>query len=352
MKLLEAVPNLKDRTVYMSWTGFPETTSGFYVYKCLKDNPSDMIQDVPETAEQIGSTTNAFFTDFRYFDSSILRRDVVYLIRAIDNKGQVCDTLNIEPLKSKSTLIQQRINAANYKAQLFFRNYNWAEDAYILRYKKTGKKCKCFDLDFGKSKNLSCPHCYGGGYVGGFYTPLPTKILPYSHNRSNKQIVSTIPTAGDSRLLRIPRYPGVYEGDFLFVDQMGILALTGADFKTIGATPTPTIMVNAVGLGKDHPAHTFSFDSFETTVDKVEGFSDGTVKITGNNLIPVIGVVRLDLYPQQDFGSNYTAGIMHIIKNTSSEMAFSVPDLKNRHTDLRYKLHMNNTFYEGRCFYA
>ena len=349
MKLLEAVPQVESRTVYLAWADVPENCAGFEIYLCDRLSDDSSILDAPEDAEKLGSTTNAFFTDLQFFDSSILRRDKLYLIRALDNSGQVCDSLVVEPMKSSSELVQRRINGANHKAQLFFRNPNWAEPIYILRYKKTGKKCKCYSQDFGKSKDPTCDICFGGGYVGGFYSPIPSRVMPIRSMISNNKVNSPISGAADIHQLRLPRFPAVYEGDFLYSDSMGIMIVTNSNYNKIRMTATPLISVDAAGLSREHPATKFKFDTLNTSVDCVTTYPGGKIVIRGKRLIPRLGVVKLYVYNSTDFGALFSAGIMHIKSSTEDELVFQTLEDTVYATEMRYTFHINNSQYDGRC---
>lgn len=351
MKLIECVPDASSKSVYLSWSDFPEGVTGFYIYLYDRKGPGDPQKDVPESAELIGTTSDAFYTDYKYFDSSILRRDYMYLIRAMDTRGSVVDSLSVQPMKSESKLIRQRLNAANYAAQLFFRNFNWAEVLYILRYRKTGKKCFCYIPDFGKAGNVACEVCYGGGYEGGFYTPIPTKILPISHQRSNKGNYQPEPLVSDQRTITVPRFPAIYEKDLLYSDSMGLLAVTSTSFRAVQSEPTPTIMVTTSALGKEHPAYKFDFDRVRTSIDKIEcGNPPGTVKVTGRGLMPVTGTFSLIIKGLSESPERVVLGMKELYEVTETSMLFKSSKILGLGNSFVYSLIMNNQMIEGTSF--
>jgi hypothetical protein len=352
MKLMECVPDASAKSVYLSWADFPENVAGFYVYVFDRKAPGDPSADVPESSELIATTQDPFYTDYRFFQGTILDRDMLYLIRAMDGSGKVVDSLNITPMKSRSVLIQQKINGANYAAQQLFRNYNWADHLYILRYKKTGKKCNCYIQDFGSSGNPDCPICFGGGYEGGFYTPIPTRILPINQRRTNKASYAAEPLASDQRNLTVPRFPAVYEKDLLYSDRLGLMEVIDSDFKNIQASPTPTLMLTTAALGREHPAHKFDFDKLKVTVSKITcGNPAGTVTVTGTALIPMLGSLSLRLIGDSETtNEEIILGVKNIKSNSDDHITFTSDKVEGYGTRFRYKLAINNELIDGFVF--
>jgi len=41
---------------------------------------------------------------------------------------------------------------------------------YLLRRKDWGTFCTCYDIDLGNTPSVTCPDCFGAGFVGGYYT--------------------------------------------------------------------------------------------------------------------------------------------------------------------------------------
>lgn len=350
MKLLQAIPDITTRSVYLSWVDFPIGTSGFRIDLIRRGAPADQSSGDSETATILGTTANSFYTDMLYFDKSIIRRDHVYRISALDSKGEVSDQLIVRPMDTDSTLVQKVINAANYKAQLLFRNYNWAQVVYILRPKRTGQKCTCYSRDFKSSNNPDCQVCYGTGYVGGFYTPIPTKYLSIKEETTDPSIDENKPAALGQRFLTIPRYPAVYKGDFLASDMLGLLSVISSSKKTVQTTPTPTTMVTTVALGREHPAHKFDFNAAVPSIDRFI-MGDGTVALEGTNLIPVIGSVKIVIEegPEELDSKTYTA--LDIKSMTSTKIVFkSDTKILVPQPYIKYKVFLNNIMFEKTQF--
>ena len=68
-------------------------------------------------------------------------------------------------------------------AQGIISNYNMyldnvlnTDEVYLLKKKRFGTRCSCFDDIRGKSKNSRCPICFSTKYVGGYYASEKMKI--------------------------------------------------------------------------------------------------------------------------------------------------------------------------------
>ncbi len=347
MKLLETVPAIDTKSVYMSWHDFPADTAGFRVYVRRRGSPSEPMSGDDDTSTLLGITVNSFFTDMRFFDSSILRRETYYIIKSFDVSGTVTDTLFVNPVASESDLIRKVLNAANYKAQMFFRNPNWAQSIYILRYRKTGQKCTCHSRDFNESRNPDCPICYGGGYVGGFYAPVPTQVLLISQDSTEQTQNTALPDGSDIRNLTLPRFPGVYKGDFLMSDRIGLMSVIRTSFNTIQTSPTPTIMVTAAGLGREHPANKFNFEAVRPRVDRVD-IDERRVTVTGSNLVPVVGTVKLMIESGPFEIKGLTLGVTDLKSVTPSAIVFKTETPAYLpQPAFNYRLFLNNQLFKG-----
>lgn len=346
MKLVEVIPDAGSRSVYMSWCDAPLKTASYRIFSIRRGAPADQTAGTEETASLIGTTANTFFSDIRYYDSSILRRETFYIIKAVAPDGTVLDQLTVRPMESESELIQKVINAANYKAHLFFRNYNWSQVVYILRYRQTGQKCACYSRDFEKSRDPDCAVCYGGGFAGGFYAAIPTKILPINSETSDQSIDDPVPSGLEQRVLTLPRFPAVFKGDLLVSDRIGLMSVVSSSYNSVATTPTPTIMVTAVGLGKDHPAHKYNFHAVIPSITGLEA-GDGTLTLKGANLVPVVGSVSVVIEegPEGLDGINLSATEVKSV--TPSAIVFRAPSVKEQAAVpfIRYRVFLNNVLY-------
>ncbi len=346
MKLTELVPSAQTQSIFFSWTDAPADTYAFKVYSHRRGAPDGVITD--EDLVEMATVSDPHYNDIVFFQKSILKREIEYVIKAVDAQGKVLDTLTVRPMHSESTLIKRVLNAANYKAGLFFRNYNWADTAYILRYRKTGKKCKCYNRDFEEASDPKCTECFGGGYKGGFYTPIPTKILPITQVVKDQDIDEYIPQATDQRQITVPRFPAVYKGDFLVSDRLGYLSIVASSTNTIQIDPTPTLMLTAIELGKEHIVSQYKF---EACIPKVTGvtLSNGELVVHGQNIMPILGTISLVITEGPDAVLNKTFNVTSLSRITPSEIAFRVPSLSlgTTNPEVHYRMFLNNMLFEG-----
>lgn len=346
MKLLELVPDAQTQSVFFSWEGVPVGTDHFDVYYHRRGAPGAVMDD--ETLNKFGSTTNAYYNDPVFFTKSILKREIEYVVKAIAANGDVIDTLTVRPMQSESKLIRQKLNAANYAAGIFFRNYNWADLAYILRYRKTGQKCKCYNYDFEEAADPRCTNCFGGGYKGGFYTPIPTKILPITQVVKDQDVDEFIPSATDQRQITVPRFPAVYKGDFLVSNRLGYLSVVQSSANTIQIDPTPTLMLTVVELGKDHIISKYQFDAYVPKITSVT-VESGAVVAHGQNIMPLLGTISLVITEGPEAVLNKKFNITSIMSITSTQIRFRAEglDLGTAHPEVHYRMFLNNMLFEG-----
>lgn len=294
----------------------------------------------------MATVQNAIYDDLLFFDRSILKREIEYVVEALDASGNVVDVLTVRPLQSESKLIRYKLNAANYAAGLFFRNYNWADTAYILRYRQTGQKCRCYNRDFEASSDPKCEECFGGGYKGGFYTPIPTKILPITQVIKDQDIDEYVPQATDQRQITVPRFPAVFKGDFLVSDRLGYLSIVASSANTIQVDPTPTQMLSAVELGKEHIITKYKFEAFIPRVDGVR-FEDNVVVLYGNNIMPMVGGISLTIDDGPEAVMNIKFNVTSIMSITPTEIRFRAPGVAAGRPDVRWHCFLNNMRFEG-----
>lgn len=346
MKLTELVPDAQSQTVFMTWRDAPAGTVKFKVFVHRRGSPGSAMNE--EDLTPVATVDYPSFNDISFFSRSILKREIEYVIKAVDGNGETLDTLTVRPLQTESKLIRQRLNAANYTAGMFFRNYNWADTAYILRYRKTGQKCKCYNYDFEEAADPQCTECYGGGYKGGFYIPIPTKILPITQVVKDQDIDEFIPSGTDQRQITVPRFPAVFKGDFLVSDRLGYLSIVQSSANTIQIDPTPTLMLTAIELGKDHIISKYQFNA---QVPKVTGvrLEKGVVIVEGRNIMPMIGGISLVITEGPDAVTNRKFNQTSLLSITPNELRFKAPGLSlgTSNPEVHYIIFLNNMRFEG-----
>lgn len=344
MRLVELIPDAQTQTVSFTWEGAPASTVNFRVSYRQRKAPDAAISG--ETLTEMAVTSDPMYDDLKFFQKSILKREIDYIVHALDAGGNIVDTLVIRPMQSESKLIRYKLNAANYAAGLLFRNYNWSDFAYILRYRKTGQKCRCYNRDFEEAADPRCEICYGGGYVGGFYTPIPTKVLPITQVVKDQDIDEYAPMATDQRQITVPRFPAVFKGDFIVSNRLGYLSVVASSANTIQVDPTPTLMLTVIELGKDHIISKFKFDARIPRVDGVR-FEDNVVVLYGNNIMPLIGGISLVIEDGPEAAMNKKFNITSIMSITPKEIRFRAPGVQAGCPEVHYHVFLNNMRFEG-----
>lgn len=346
MKLVELIPDAQSQTVFFTWDNAPAGTSVFRVSTHRRGAPGAVISG--EDLQTLATISDPHYNDMSFFTKSILKREIEYVVQALDANGKVLDTLTIRPMQTESKLIRQKLNAANYAAGLFFRNYNWSDTAYILRYRKTGQKCKCYNHDFEEAADPRCPECFGGGYKGGFYTPIPTKVLPIVQTVKDQDIDEFVPSATDQRQITVPRFPAVFKGDFLVSDRLGYLSIVQSSTNTIQIDPTPTLMLTAIELGKDHIISKYKFNAFIPRVTGVT-LSDGTVTVHGQNIMPLLGTISLIITdgPEQLLSTRFNVALLKSITPTEIQFYARGLVMGTAHPEVHYRMFLNNMLFEG-----
>lgn len=346
MKLVELVPDAQSQTVFMTWGDAPSNTARFKVFVHRRGSPGSAMNE--EDLTPVATVDYPSFNDFTFFSKSILKREIEYVVKAVDASGNTLDTLVVRPLQTESKLIRQKLNAANYTAGMFFRNYNWADTAYILRYRKTGQKCRCYNRDFEEASDPTCEECFGGGYKGGFYIPIPTKILPITQVVKDQDIDEFIPSATDQRQITVPRFPAVFKGDFLVSDRLGYLSIVQSSANTIQIDPTPTLMLTAIELGKDHVISRYQF---QAQVPKVTGvrLENGVVIVEGQNIMPMIGGISLVITEGPAAVTKQHFNQTSLLSITPTELRFKAQDLDlgTSNPEIHYIIFLNNMRFEG-----
>ena len=92
------------------------------------------------------------------------------------------------------------------------------EEGILLKRKRTGQRCQCFDDVRGARNSDRCPICYGTGYVGGFYAPKKIKVCYLNATAKTESFKSTSTFESDSTLqFWTSGYPYIQEND-LFIN--------------------------------------------------------------------------------------------------------------------------------------
>ena len=87
---------------------------------------------------------------------------------------------------------------------------------YLLKKKKCGQICSCFDDIRNTTRNSKCTSCYSTKYVGGYYDPVEINVVYINPPSENERFeISGISSATPPLQLWTSNYPLVKPGDIL-----------------------------------------------------------------------------------------------------------------------------------------
>lgn len=90
------------------------------------------------------------------------------------------------------------------------------DEIILLKRKRTGELCDCYDDVRGSRKSDKCTDCFGTGYKGGFYPPMRMKAcyLNTESIQENMDIKGTFEANGPRQLWTL-NYPTIQENDII-----------------------------------------------------------------------------------------------------------------------------------------
>lgn len=90
------------------------------------------------------------------------------------------------------------------------------EEILLLKRKRTGELCECFDDIRGPRNSDKCEKCFGTGYVGGFYPPMIMRVnyLNTESIQEEMDIKGTFKSDGPRQFWTC-NYPIIQEGDIV-----------------------------------------------------------------------------------------------------------------------------------------
>ena len=139
-----------------------------------------------------------------------------------------------------------------------------------------------------------------------------------------------------------------YKGDFIVSDRLGYLSIVASSANTIQIDPTPTLMLTAVELGKDHIVSQYKF---EACIPKVTGItlSKGELVVHGQNIMPILGTISLVVTDGPEAVLSKTFNVTSLSRITPTEIAFRVLslDLGTSNPEVHYRMFLNNMLFEG-----
>lgn len=156
--------------------------------------------------------------DFECFDYSanLLNDDIAYFYK-IKITSLESDDINYSEVFS----INSR-NGDNYTSyfgdiySMYAKNVINNEKLYLLKKKKSGQICSCFDNIRNIARNSRCTTCYSTKYIGGYYDPVEVNVVYINPlNEHNRFEVSGVSSATPPLQLWMGNYPLVKPGDIL-----------------------------------------------------------------------------------------------------------------------------------------
>lgn len=348
MELTEKRFNISDQSVFLAWKGAPINTYYYDIYSSPRPAPAAIETCDFSDFSFLGRSDNSFFSDLRFYKQDITKRDSIYVVCAKDQNNAILDVLTINTAVEDSELVAKMINVGNYQAHLLFRNPIWSDVYYILRKRTSGVKCSCYLPDFKASSDPTCKKCYGTGFVGGFYTPIPTKCISLDYIQKDPDVMEALPTGSGQRTMVVPRYPAIYKDDYLLSDTQGSFVVMNVSKNTVKNQVTPTILVTLNELDNKNAVANFNFTAVIPHIAKIM-LLDQKVVIQGSNLIPAIGGVSCALIGGLGEEDCIELSTNDLLKVSESELVFyaKAVERKKIHTPISYMFFLNNLLYKG-----
>ena len=344
MKLANVVKNIYSESILLEWYAPPPEAIGFKIYSCSNQ------AIVPEAWRLLGTTANIFFNDVVNYKNITIVQAIAYKIDAVNSRGEVIDTLIVGSNKTAPTLLQRTLNILKAKARHILGNSQWSFDCFVVKPRASGKRCpNCYSRDLNWAAKPNCPICFGKGYEGGFYAPIPSSLLVRTESTKFKTINDFKPTAYDIVTCTMPSFPLVMEGDYVFVERVGRFIVGKTEINGILSTLTPTMTVTMSLLDGKDQIYKYDLTNTKPTVTAVytgkEGDSD-KVYVEGTNLLPGFGLLRLTVR-DTDSKEYVVYHPYHLINTTLTKLTFLHSDKKFPPAAFSYRFKLNGEIFEG-----
>lgn len=286
MKIANVTKNINDKTIFLEWKDVPSKAINYRILYTLDET-------VVDDWTVVGITSNTFYQDPFNYKNSILNKRIIYKIQALDSTDTVIDELVINSDRLPRELLDRTLNILEYKANVAFRNSNWSDPVYILKKRKSGTRCtNCYSRDMRASSDPECGTCYGTGFVGGYYDPIPTYMLVLQENIKKKAINEYSATSYSDITATFPSFPLVEGGDYVLVEGVGRFLVQDSSTRGILSTKSPTSLVRLHLLDPKDPIYNYDVVDKKSTVKSVVA-ENGGITITGTSLIPIFGETKL-----------------------------------------------------------
>lgn len=330
-----AYRDINSGAMFLTWSGAPSSTVLF----SLEVSPA--LSDY----QLIGTTTNTFMSDYLSKKNSIFFAEKHYRLRALDASSNVLDELLfVDDNKLKRPLRQHVDNILVYNAQLVLRNHNWAYDAYLIKPRHTGTPCTCYNPELRASSDPSCQTCYGTGFIGGYYDPIPVRVKIHDEQLDQATANAPIPTSFDIVRFVVPLIARVYPKDYLIVpDLNGRYICMNSNFG--GAVVSPTQMIQTSKLDLDDPFYSYQLEDHAVSVDAVT-YDDTTITVTGRNIFPLFGPVKL-IFGKKDDLDAIVLSSFDLTSASQTKLVFSSPINLLTLESYEYRILIDLKFFDG-----
>jgi len=95
----------------------------------------------------------------------------------------------------------------------------------------------------------------------------------------------------------MPTFPGVKNGDYIIMENEGRFQVTGGDPKAIISQISPTRIVEMTLLSPIDPIYNYDItDTLSSITEIKSNIEEGSVDITGLNLVPIFGETKLIIW--------------------------------------------------------
>lgn len=314
-------------------------------------------QPIGDDWELLAQTTNPFVSDFmsrkapRFFDEKY------YRIRALSVGGEVLGELLIpDNVKNERPIVDQVKNLLMHTAENILRNTSWGYDAFIVKPRRAGTPCSCHQQELRSSTDPDCEKCFGTGYIGGYYNPIPTRIKIHTEQINMSTVNAPIPTQYDNVQMVIPAIVKVFPGDYVIIPDLGYrYVCVNSNVDSLTSVKTATQMSQMSRADEKDPFYKYHIDDMGVVVTS-STCTATDVSIKGKNLFPLFGSVELVFGLRENDLDAVVFSQFDLIKATQTELIFTQrPDendtpLVNLLTELHeydFRLILNGKFIEG-----
>jgi len=288
MKIDTAYRDPSTGSMFLSWSSFP-TASTHFTLELSYHTPLDDAE-----WNLIGTTTNTFMSDYMSRKNERFFEERYYRLTALDAADTIVDTLIIpDNVKNDRPIIDHTRNHLLYAARIVLRNKSWSYDAFIVKPRYSGIECKCFQRELRAPTNPDCPICNGTGFVGGYYSPIPTRVKIHDEQIDQSVANAPIPTSYDHVRLVIPTIVKVFPKDYLVIPDLGYRFIcTNSNVDSMVAVKTATQMTQFSRLDLNDPFYRYDIGDFDVQITEVT-YTEDTVIVTGINVFPLFGHIKL-----------------------------------------------------------